>query len=161
MARWHKDKVDVACEAWAYQWAQNYGRDPDRAGRVVGPIGCTLGRVRELYDGAASNAGHARTWPEVFLGQGLLVAIALHAMTASSREITWAHYVGRVYDPTSWQPRKRPLKQRFVAEQLGLPLSVYYLRRNTAKACVRTVLCLDSKALPSHPLSSLCSAKVS
>jgi hypothetical protein len=163
MARWHQDDVDVACEAWAYQWVQNYARTPDRAGRTVGPLGCTLGRVMERHDGAASNTEHDRTWPEVFLGQGLLVAVALHAMSAGGREITWAHYVGRVYDPTTWQPMKRPIKQRFMADRLGLPLSVYYTRRDTAKACIRTVLCLglspDSKLGASTPGLGVCSAQ--
>lgn len=153
MARWHQDDVDVACEAWAYQWVNGMAKAPDRAGRFIGPLGCTLGRIRELHDAASSNTEHARNWPEVFLGQGLLVAIALQAMTLSSREIIWAHYVGRVYDPSTWQPLKRPAKQRLVANRLGLSLSEYYSRRDVAKACIRTVLCLgvtlDTKCVAS------------
>lgn len=151
MARWHEDDVDRACASWAHQWVEGFGKSPDRASRSVGPLGCTLGRVRELHDGASSNTGRDRAWPEVFLGQGLLVAIALQAMTLGSREIVWAHYVGRVYNPVTWAPLKRPLKQRLVAERLGVSLAEYYHRRDTAKSCVRTVLCLDTIVLASTP----------
>jgi hypothetical protein len=105
----------------------------------------------ERHDGASSNTERDRAWPEVFLGQGLYVAIALKAMTLGSREIIWAHYVGRVYNPETWAPLKRPLKQRLVAERLGVSLAEYYHRRDTAKSCVRTVLFLDTKTLASSP----------
>ena len=143
MARWHQDDVDVACEAWAYQWVNALAKAPDRAGRFIGPLGCTLGRIRELHDGAASNTEHSRSWPEVFLGQGLLVAVALQAMSLSQRELIWVHYVARVYNPTTWQPLKHPLKQRVVANRIGVSLSDYYRRRDCAKACIRTVLHLE------------------
>lgn len=151
MARWHEDDVDRACASWAHQWVQAFGKHPDRAGRFVGPLGCTLGRVMERHDGASSNTERDRAWPEVFLGQGLYVAIALKAMTLGSREIIWAHYVGRVYNPETWAPLKRPLKQRLVADRLGVSLAEYYHRRDTAKSCVRTVLFLDTKSLASAP----------
>lgn len=149
MARWEQDDVDVAAEAWAYQWVQHFGRDPDRAGRYIGALGCTLGRVRELADGASSGTEGGQRWPEVYLGTGLIVAITLKAMTLGSRQVVWHHYVWRWYDEAKWVKRARPLKQRFVAERLGLSLAEYYHRRDTAKSCLRVGLFLDTKDLAS------------
>ena len=146
--RWQADDVDVACEAWAHQWVANFGLPPDRAGRAIGPLGCTLGRVRELHDGASSTTDRAgQHWPEVFLGQGLVVAVALQAMAEMQRLVVWHHYVGRCYDTTTWARMKRPTKQVVIAQRLGVSLSEYYHRRDTAKSCIRTALCLDTKAL--------------
>lgn len=149
MARWRQDDVDLACEAWATQWVDNFGRAPDRAGRAIGPLGCTLGRVRELHDGASSSTSRDRHWPEVFLGQGLVVAIALKAMAEMQRLVMWHHYVGRCYDQASWARLPRPTKQVVIAHRLGIGLSEYYHRRDTAKACVRVALCVDTKVLAS------------
>jgi hypothetical protein len=149
MARWNEDEVDVAAQAWAYQWVQHFGKDPDRAARYIGPMGCTLGRVRELADGASSTTESGRHWPEVYLGTGLIVAITLKAMTESSRDIVWHHYVWRWYDQPKWSRRQRPTKQRIVAEHLGVSLSEYYHRRDTAKSCLRVGLFLDTKDLAS------------
>ena len=147
MSRWHQDDVDIAAEAWAFQWVQHYGRAPDRAGRTVGPLGCTLGRVLELHDGASSNTGHARNWPEVYLGTGLMVAIALKSMSELQRLVVWHHYVGRCYDNASWAKLPRPTKQLVIAQRLGISVAEYYHRRDTAKACLRVALTLDTKAL--------------
>jgi hypothetical protein len=151
MARWHQDDVDVACEAWAYQWVQNFALAPDRAGRTVGPLGCTLGRVHEMGDGASSNTERDRHWPEVYIGQGLIVAIARKALRDSQQDVMWHHYVGRRYDTTTWKLLARPTKQTAVADRLGVSLAEYYNRRDTMKACIRCVLTLDTKALASAP----------
>lgn len=147
MARWQQDEVDVAAEAWAFQWVQHFGRDPDRASRYIGPLGCTLGRVRELHDGAASGTEGGQQWPEVYLGTGLIVAITLQAMSYGSRQIVWHHYVWRWYDDSKWIRRSRPAKQRVVAEHLGVSLAEYYHRRDTSKACLRVGLNLDAQEL--------------
>ena len=147
MSRWNEDDVDIACAAWAWQWVANFGRAPDRAGRYIGPMGFTLGRVRELADGAASSTEHGRSWPEVFLGSGLVVAVVLKTMLFSQREVVWHHYVGRCYDTTTWERLKRPTKQQAIAARLGISLAEYYHRRDTAKACIRTGLTLDTKVL--------------
>lgn len=147
MARWHEDDVDIACSAWAWQWVANFKRAPDRAGRYIGPMSCTLGRVRELADAAASNTEHGRSWPEVFLGTGLVVAVVLKTMPAGQRDLIWHHYIGRCYDQTTWDRLKRPTKQQTIAQRLGLSLAEYYHRRDTAKACIRTCLTLDTKVL--------------
>ena len=149
MARWPQDDVDVACESWAFQWVQHFGRDPDRAARYVGATKCTLGRIRELHDGAASRTeSHSQHWPEVFLGQALLVNLALGAMSLASRRITWAHYVARCYDATTWARRPRPTKQSIIASDLGVSLAEYYTRRDVAKECIRTVLALGRAERP-------------
>jgi hypothetical protein len=148
VGRWQADDVDVACESWAHQWVANFGLPPDRAGRAIGPLGCTLGRVRELHDGASSSTERAgQHWPEVFLGQGLVVAVALRHMSEMQRLVVEHHYIRRWYDPTTWARMKRPTKQSVIAQRLGLSLSEYYTRRDTAKACIRTCLCVDTKVL--------------
>lgn len=153
MPRWSIDDVDVACESWAYQWVQNFGRDPDRAARYVGALRSTLGRVRELHDGASSRTQTpSQHWPEVFMGQALLVNMALSAMSEGSRLIVWSHYVLRVYDPATWARRPRAMKQAAVAAELAISVAEYYTRRDVAKECVRTVLMLGrSERLPAMP----------
>lgn len=147
MPRWNEDEVDVACTAWAWQWVQHFARSPEIASHHVGPVGSTLGRVRQMGDGAASRTGYTREFPEVFLGQGLLVATTLKTLPASKREIIWQHYVGRCYDPATWRPLRRPTKQHLIAERLGISLAAYYQRRDSAKACIQTALTLDTKVL--------------
>jgi hypothetical protein len=99
---------------------QHFGKDPDRASRYIGPLGCTLGRVIERHDGAASSTDRDRNWPEVYFGTGLMVAIALKAMSESSRTLIWYHYVARCWNCDSWLPLKHPLKQRTIAERMGV-----------------------------------------
>jgi hypothetical protein len=155
MARWQEDEIDVAASTWALQWVEHFGRDPDRAGRYIGPLGCTLGRVRELHDGASSSTERSsQHWPEVYLGTGLIVAITLKAMTEGSRAIVWHHYVWRWYDQPKWSRRQRPAKQRIVAEHLGVSLAEYYHRRDTAKACLRVGLFVDAEDLASVSLDT-------
>lgn len=161
MARWKMDDVDLACEAWAYQWVQHIANSPDRAGRYIGPMGCTLGRVRELYDGAASNTEVGRHFPEVFLGTGLVVSVALKAMSYWNREVIYRHYLERHYQPhvvvdertkeehTVIAKLKRPLKVRLMAERMGISVAEYATRKEIAKACIRTVLYLDTKQVAS------------
>lgn len=146
MARWPEDDVDCACKEWAHQWVSAFAKAPDRASRAIGPLGCTLGRVIERHDGAASSTERDRHWPEVFTGYGLCVSIILKAMSDSSRDIIFAHYVARWYDG-QFAKQQRPVKQRVIAERLGLSLPEYYSRRDTAKSCIRVGLSLDSNAL--------------
>lgn len=161
MARWHEDEVDRACAAWAYQWVQHFARDPDRASRYIGPVGCTLGRVRELHDGASSTTElGGQHWPEVYLGDGLLVAVVLQAMSQSHRELIWAHYVWRCWKVDAWRPMSRPLKQRAIAERLGVSLAEYYARRDAAKAVIRAAMTLDTKELSRARAERVDSGKV-
>ena len=146
MPRWHTDEVDTVMQVWARQWVEAFLRDPDRAGRMIGPCSCTLGRVIERHDGASSSTSRDRHWPEVFLGDGLLAAVILKSLTESQREVLMYHYVARVYGPEG-RPLRYPLKQRVIAGRMGVSLQTYYNHRDAAKSAVRACLCLDSKAL--------------
>ena len=160
MPRWRDDDVDVAAKAWADLWVRNFARAPDRSSATVGPLGSTLGRVRELHDGASSNTSRDRHFPEVFTGEALLVAIALKAMSEGQRMIVHAHYIGRWYNAHSWARLERPVKQAVMADRLGLSLPTYHTRRDTAKSCIRVVLNLDSEVLALAPSFLLLSAQV-
>ena len=147
--RFEEDAVDRACGSWAYQWVRAFANPPSSAGQMVGPLNCTLGRVRELHDGASSTTESARSWPEVFIGEGLLVAIALKAMSELSRQVIFRHYVERWYvgQGANWVRRARPIKQLVIAERLGISLSHYYVLRDCSKSCVSVVLSLDTEVL--------------
>jgi len=141
MPRWMTDEIDVACESWAYQWVEHFGRNPLTAARYIGPLRCTLGRVRELHDGASSVTDRANQhWPEVFVGTALAVSQAFQCMSLAGRSVLFAHYVLRRHDPQTWARRSRPVKQSIVAADLGISLSEYHHRRDTAKACVSVAL---------------------
>lgn len=151
MPRWVRDDIDDACESWAFQWVQSFGKAPDRASRYIGPLGSTLGRVLQLHDGASSNTTRDQHLPEVFLGQGLIVAIALKAMSERSRELIHRHYVARWYEPGTWARRSRPVKQAIIAADLGVSPAEYYRRRDCAKQCIAVVLSLG---VPEKPLAT-------
>lgn len=85
------DAVDYVCEAWAHQWVQLFGNDPTRASQYLGRVASTLGLP------FAGSGGAVQTFPEGFLGDGLLVACALKTMREVHREILWRHYVDRWY----------------------------------------------------------------
>lgn len=158
MSRWQEDEVDRACNAWAYQWVRNFANAPQTAGAAIGPLGCTLGRVRELHDAAASTGGRRdEHWPEVFMGEGLLVAIALNAMHELTRQVIHRHYIERWFAPVpgkgglvTLERRSRPTKQAVIAARMGVSLARYYTLRDCAKQCVSVVLTLDSKGLASR-----------
>src|SRR4051812_7753081 len=93
--RFEEDHVDRACHAWAYQWVQAFAQAPE-PGQMIGNLGCTLGRVHELHDGASSSTQrNPQRFPEVFLGEALFVAIALTGMRDITRRMIWFHYVDR------------------------------------------------------------------
>lgn len=149
MPRWHEDDVDRACNAWAYQWVLAYAND---LGGQVGAPHCTLANLHRLHDGAGSRTDRAhQACPEVFLGDGLLVAIALKAMGELSRELIHRHYVERWFewraDKSKWMRRVRPVKQRVIAERMGFSVAQYHHLRDMAKRCVGVVLYLDSEEL--------------
>ena len=149
MSRPPEDEVDVACCLWAAQWVRAFGLPPQDAASTVGPQGCTLGRVIERHDGAASSTQRDRHWPEVFRGEGLLVSRALAAMTEGERWVIHAHYIARRYDTVTWQRLRFPLRQARIAERLGLSLSDYYRRRDASKGHIRTVLHLETEGVDS------------
>jgi hypothetical protein len=141
MAYHGRDDIDIAAESWAFQWVRHFGRDPQTAAATLGPLKCTIGRVRELGDGASSFSGYrSQTWPEVFLGTALAVNLAFQTMSLPNRAVLFAHYVLRWYDAGTWARRSRPTKQSTIAGELGIGVAEYYTRRDCAKECIRTVL---------------------
>jgi hypothetical protein len=138
-----RDDVDEWCDCWAYQWVAMFLRDPRKAREYVGPLNCTLGRVRELHDGASSNTEHDRPFPEGFLGDGLVVAVALRYMDGTHREMIGAHYVARLYDLSNGERFRRPVKVHTIAERMGLSTSEYANRRDIAKGMIRSAFNLD------------------
>ncbi len=85
------DAVDYVCEAWAQQWVDLFGNDPQRASQYLGRVASTLGLP------FAGSGSAVQTFPEGFLGDGLLVASAMKKMRETHREILWRHYVDRWY----------------------------------------------------------------
>jgi len=70
---------------------QLFGNDPSRAAQYLGRVASTLGLP------FTGSGGAVQTFPEVFLGDGLVVANALKTMKETHREIVWRHYVERWY----------------------------------------------------------------
>lgn len=142
-----KDETDLQLECWAWQWVQLFVKNPERASDYIGALGCTLGRVMERHDGASSTTTRDRRFPEGFLGEALVVAVALKYMDLAHREIIGAHYVARVYDLDTGERLRRTIKVRFIAERLGLSVAEYMNRRDVAKAGVRAAFVLEPKEL--------------
>lgn len=211
MSRWQQDAVDFACEAWAFQWVELFAREPIKASQCIGRLASTLG-----LDGGGSNL--VQVYPEMFFGDGLLVACIIKYMGESPREMLWRHYVERWYDlrdvavktpdgnkifehttivdlprdlgdaglevtktkagvsaiyrkaqflgpgkPMATrivdrskpktreliERRVRPVKQRLMADRIGISRAEYHSRRDVMKSYVRGALdsgkCLDSK----------------
>jgi hypothetical protein len=62
----------------------------------LGKLACTLGRIKEEAEGAATAGVVNQNWPEVYSGFGLLVHRAWYTMPNSQwRLIMDAHYVWR------------------------------------------------------------------
>ena len=144
MGRPRRDDVDGWCEVWAAQWVTHFIKSPEVARDAIGPLGCTLGRIRELHDGASSNTTHDRRWPECFLGDGLVVAIALKHMSACHRDLLLHHYVCRRFNLDSGKPLRWPIRASRMAERMGLRVDCYSRRLTAAKTQVRELF-LGSK----------------
>jgi hypothetical protein len=137
------DDVDLCCEIWARQWVRNFVETP-----VSMP--CTLGKVQNYHNGAAYWPALSQPAPEVFVKSGLIVSTALKMMRPSQSWFVHNHYIGRWYCPTWVNTRdgkqfvavrlKRPLRQALMAERMGIGVREYYLRRDTAKECIRAAL---------------------
>lgn len=142
-----RDDVDNWCDVWAYQWCSLFARDPERAREYLGSLKCTLGRVRELHDGASSSTSRDRPFPEVFLGDGLVVAVALKYMDLTHRELIGAHYLVRLYDLRTGERMRYPIKVSTMASLMGIHPSEYANRRDVAKGMIRAAFNLDTKEL--------------
>lgn len=149
MARWKQDPIDFACEAWAYQWCALFARDPRKASEHLGRVGSTLGLVKLMGDGASSGTVVEQGFPEVFLGDGLMVACAIKYLRDYDRTMLFRHYIDRWYVQCPAQRREHgievvklryPVKQSTLASRMGISVSSYHLRRDRAKACVGVAL---------------------
>ena len=151
MPRWQPDKADWAADCWAEQWVSRYARDPRTARETLGPLRCTLGRVRIMGDGAASGTVVTQHFPEGFLGDGLVVHRLTHELTEQQRAWLWHHYVGRWYalrlkkwthSEQVFEPVRlhRPVKQLVAAEELCIGLPRYYQIRERVKILITAAL---------------------
>ena len=160
MPRWQQDEADVAAEDWGLQWATLYANDPETARETLGPIRCTLGRVRIMGDGAGSGTVVSQHFPEAFLGRGLVVSCLAHDLTEGQRAWLWVHYVWRWY---TLRPKRgkdqenrfhlirlnRPTKQLAAAGLLGVDERRYYQVRQRVKHRLFEVL--QSKTVDHRP----------
>jgi hypothetical protein len=150
LARWEPDKVDFMCDSWAYQWVSLFARDPRKASETVGRLASTLGLVRVMGDGAGSTGTIAQVYPEVFLGDGLLVACLIKTMTERQREWLFVHYVYRWFGlrdvdvngktMTEIVRRGRPIKQAIAAEDMQISLARYLEIREIVKRRIRVTI---------------------
>lgn len=147
MARWQQDAVDFACEAWAWQWVALFGRSPQKSSETLGRLASTLNLHRILTaDMNSSGAFVEQAFPEVFMGQGLVVACAMRELLHDrAREVIFRHYVDRWYVlkprlvPSDRVPvlepfhLRRPIKQEIIAGRMGVSAARYYQLRDAAK----------------------------
>ena len=120
------DAVDYVCEAWAYQWVQLFGNSPARASQYLGRVASTLGLP------FAGSGSAVQTFPEGFLGDGLLVANAMEYMREAHREFLYRHYIDRwYYVRRIAQPGifEHTTLQAIVDERSKEPLEVYVVDR--------------------------------
>jgi hypothetical protein len=147
MARWEPDAVDWMCDTWAHQWVGNFWRDPKTASEYIGRLSCTLGAVRIMADGAASGTVVDTHYPEVFIGEALLVSALSKTLTEQQRAWLWMHYVRRWYAlrlvkggrEQQFEPVRlnRPMKQASVADEMGISERRYYDLRERVKTKLR------------------------
>jgi hypothetical protein len=126
MSRRPPDWVDMLCIAWAEQRRKALGiilpkmlEPHERLGKLT----CTLGAVRDEGEGAAYS-GKTQNWPEVYLGDALLVHRCWCGMPRPWAEVMHVHYV--------W----RELSAKSRIDLLLLDFTEYYSRLNLLKVHV-------------------------
>jgi hypothetical protein len=148
------DEVDRFCDAWAYQWVSLFARDPIKASEYLGRQNCTLGSVKQMGDGAGAGTVVAQSFPEVFLGEGLIVSCLTKLMTEGEREILFRHYADRWYATRRAKGEHgtieivrmgRPVKQEVMAMRMSISPSLYYRRRDRMKAFIRGSICTNER----------------
>jgi hypothetical protein len=83
-----RDWIEPMLKSWARQWWAIQTGDE--------PAGSTLSKLIEMHENAALSVGIAgQRFDEVFKGDGLLIARALHGAPESVRTIVAAHYLAR------------------------------------------------------------------
>lgn len=172
MARWNHDNVDVACGAWAFQWTCLFRKDPIRAREYLGALRSTLGSVPSLKSDEPRRRSHVlhassrsegrieQHFPEVFLGYGLVVAVALQYAAFTERQIIYMHYLERRYDTAAGEEFKRLAPRKVMAARIGIHPSLYAHRLNAAKAWIGSALSLDTKDLAIARAQAVESAKL-
>lgn len=117
--RWQKDEVDLWCEQWASQRRKILGISPLEPKDRVGKLTSTLGAVREEGEGASQGTS-TQKFPEVYIGDALLVNLAWKSMESAWRHTMEAHYV-YVHDH-----RGDRIKARAKANALEISLPTYW-----------------------------------
>jgi hypothetical protein len=97
--------------------------EPKVARQYLGAIRSTLGRKRDLPTGARSTKPVTVDWPEVYVGDQLLVHHAYIAMRADLKAVMDAHYVARA-----------PIAAK--ADALAVSLPTYWILVREAKAFI-------------------------
>lgn len=121
MAR-RKDAMDLLLEMWAKVARQLRGNDKPRlASQIVGSPRCTLSKIRELHDGAASFGARSQHFPEVYPPH--LVPV--------NRAIKHAPYA--LQDIAEWRYVRMGLRDKTKARMMGLDLPEYWDRVDRLK----------------------------
>lgn len=114
---WQPDQMDMMCMAWAKQRRIMLKLIPNyemTQREQMGRPNCTLGQVREEGEGASQGSTINQNFPEVFLGDALIVHRARQTMRGQWREVMHAHYV----------ERDKPTKVR--CKELGITDDQYF-----------------------------------
>ena len=90
-----REYVDNLARQWASIRRQLLGLDDPKArlaSDTLGAVRSTLGQRRDLHAGARTNRVEQH-WPEVYVGDALMVNQAFHAMTPRMQSFMDVHYV--------------------------------------------------------------------
>lgn len=122
------DATDHLCMRWAATRRELLGlAHPRRAQEFVGAIRCSLGNVQRHHDGASSFTPREQNFPEVYVGDALLVNLAVKRMPPDLRAFMDLHFT-----------LGRGANRRM--ELLGIPRGQYWRRVNDAKRFIEGYL---------------------
>lgn len=127
--RSRNDAIDTLGQAWGRQRRVLLGlSEPKLAREYVGSLTCTLGRIRQLHDGAGSGASRRdQKFPEVYTGDAFLVNLAYKAMAPDKRAVMDVHYAVRAPIPMK-------------ADSLALSVDTYWRRVQAVREFLRGYL---------------------
>lgn len=96
MSRREPDWIDLICNDWAREKRKYLGMllpHTMKAKERIGALKCNLGRM--IVEGpAASQSTASRGYPEVFIGDAIIVNQIWHGMPQGIKKILmWSHYV--------------------------------------------------------------------
>lgn len=123
------DAVEQACRAWGAERRKLLGlEDEIRTNRILGAIRSTLSDLRRLQDGAGHDGGKIEQhWPEVYVGDLLLVNRAWHALSPELKQVMDQHYAYRG-------------GVELKADRLNVSRTTYLERVGRMRAAVRSVI---------------------